>query len=516
MSPLTGTGALVRLIVRRDRLVLPVWVAVAILVPYGVASGSVKLYTTAEALRQYAGEAMSNPAQVAMRGFVYAPSMGGVVAWGAGMSGALVAAMASLLVVIRHTRVEEEAGRRELLGSTVVGRHAGLTATLGVVSAANLVAAVLLAASLIGLGLPAGGAFVLGLSTAGVGVSVAAVAAVAAQVATGGGAARGLALAVAGLLFLVRAAGDAQGSGLSWLSPFGWARLSRAWTGDRSWVLLLFVGWTAVLAGAAYLLSARRDLAAGLLPPRPGPAVAAPGLRNQLALAWRAQRGALLAWTAGCALVGLLLGGAAKGAQGQLSGLFSGADALFTFSLLVLSQAVSAYAVSAALRPRAEEGAGLAELLLATAPSRTRWASAHLAFAVAGPVIMLAVAGSAIGLSYGLSIGDVGREVPVMLGTALVWLPAVWVVAALTLALLGLLPRAASVAWALLGGFLLIELAFEFGQVNDAVLSLSPFSYIPRTLLGAPFSVVPLGGLVLVAGALAAAGLVGIRRRDIG
>jgi hypothetical protein len=31
----------------------------------------------------------------------------------------------SLLTVIRHTRVEEETGRRELLGSAVVGRAVG-------------------------------------------------------------------------------------------------------------------------------------------------------------------------------------------------------------------------------------------------------------------------------------------------------------------------------------------------------------------------------------------------------
>ncbi|WP_219461548.1 hypothetical protein, partial [Nonomuraea rhizosphaerae] len=366
------------------------------------------------------------------------------------------------------------------------------------------------------------GGWGVGLPTGGAGVAVAAVAAVAAQVTSGGGKARGIALGAAGTLFVIRAMGDVQGAGdvqragLSWLSPFGWARLSRAWTGDRWWVLLLFVAWAVVFAGIAYGLSARRDLAAGLLPDRPGPAAGAPGLRGRVALAWRSQRGALIAWTCGCGLVGLLLGGAAKGAAGQLSGMFAGADALFTFSLLVLSQAVSAYAVSAALRPRSEEEAGLAELLLATAPDRTRWASAHLLFAVAGPVVMLTAAGACMGLAYGLSTGDVGGQVVSLTGSALEWLPAVWVMAGLAMALLGLLPRAVAAAWALLAGFLLIELAFEFGQVSDVVLGLSPFSHVPRTLLGAPFSVTPLVSLALVAALLAAAGLAGIRRRDIG
>ena len=40
------------------------------------------------------------------------------------------------LTVIRNTREEEETGRRELLGSTVMGRHASLTAALLVASGA--------------------------------------------------------------------------------------------------------------------------------------------------------------------------------------------------------------------------------------------------------------------------------------------------------------------------------------------------------------------------------------------
>jgi ABC-2 type transport system permease protein len=38
MNSLVGSGALIRLIVRRDRLVLPVWIGVAAMVPIGVAA----------------------------------------------------------------------------------------------------------------------------------------------------------------------------------------------------------------------------------------------------------------------------------------------------------------------------------------------------------------------------------------------------------------------------------------------------------------------------------------------
>ncbi|GAA3569418.1 multidrug efflux ABC transporter permease [Amycolatopsis ultiminotia] len=517
MSELTGARSLVRLILRRDRFILPLWIVLAVVVPSGVATGAANLYRTSDELRRYTEEALGNPAEVAMRGLIYAPTLGGVTAWGTGMAGALIAGVASLFLVIRHTRVEEETGRRELLGSTVLGRHAGLTAALSVVVGANLVVALVLAAALTGIGLPFGGGLVLGLSTAGTGIAIAAVAGIAAQMTAGAGAARGLAFAALAVLFLLRAIGDSGNGAASWLSPFGWARLSRAFTGDRWWVLLLFAGFAMAATTIAYFLAARRDNGAGLIPARPGPPSASSALRGMFALTWRTRRGAVLAWAVACAAVGALLGGSARDAAEQVSGLFSGANALFSFTFLVLSQAVTAFTIMTMLSLRTEEGNGLAELLLATAPSRYRWAGAHVAVALTGSVVMLAAVGVASGLTYGASVGDISGEVPRLLGAALVWLPAVWITAGIALALVGLLPKAAiPVSWLVLGAFLALELAYEFGQVNKNLLDISPFSHTPRILLGTPLTFSSMTIPLLVAVALSAAGLLGVRRRDIG
>jgi polyether ionophore transport system permease protein len=64
-------------------------------------------------------------------------------------------------------------------------------------------------------------------------------------------------------------------------------------------VFSLPVACVIVLAAVAFALLARRDVGAGVLPARLGPATAAPWLRSPLALAWRLHRGMLLAWTAG-------------------------------------------------------------------------------------------------------------------------------------------------------------------------------------------------------------------------
>ncbi len=70
----------------------------------------------------------------------------------------------------------------------------------------------------------------------------AAVAGVAAQLTESSGAAHSIALAAFALAYLLRIIGDAGGqqselSWLSWLSPLGWVRLTRAFCGERWWVL---------------------------------------------------------------------------------------------------------------------------------------------------------------------------------------------------------------------------------------------------------------------------------------
>jgi ABC-2 type transport system permease protein len=238
MSAFTGTGALVRLNLRRDRIWLPLWIVLVAVLPLAFGASFAELYPSAEALRAFAEENMRTPASVGLLGLVFSPTLGGLVAWRAGLQGAILIAPVSIILIVRYTRTEEEAGRRELLGAAAVGRLAPVTAALSVVQGANLAIAALIAAGLIALGLPAGGAIALGLSGAMAGWVFAALAALAAQLAETAGTARGIALAAFGVAYVVRVAGDAGGVqggfyGLNWLSPVGWVRLTRAFAGEQ-------------------------------------------------------------------------------------------------------------------------------------------------------------------------------------------------------------------------------------------------------------------------------------------
>jgi ABC-2 type transport system permease protein len=158
MNAFTGTSTLIRLILRRDRFALPIWIGIVALLAAGVASSFVTLYKTAEEIQTVVAESAGSPATAALLGPVYAPNVGALVAWRWTMQGVIVLGLFSLFTVIRHTRTDEQAGRHELIGSAVVGRHASLTAALIVTLGADLVLAALVAGLLTGLGLPAAGA----------------------------------------------------------------------------------------------------------------------------------------------------------------------------------------------------------------------------------------------------------------------------------------------------------------------------------------------------------------------
>ena len=124
-SELVGTEALVRLAARRDRWLLPVSVLGFAAIAAFSAAATVGLYPD-EAQRITAADTVNaTPAIVALYGPIYDPTSLGELSMFKLTS--LFAAMISILMVVlvvRHTRAEEEAGRLELVGSGVVGRGA--------------------------------------------------------------------------------------------------------------------------------------------------------------------------------------------------------------------------------------------------------------------------------------------------------------------------------------------------------------------------------------------------------
>jgi ABC-2 type transport system permease protein len=534
VSGFTGTGQLLRLALRRDRVVGSVWVLGLFGFFASQAASIISLYPTQadlDRLARTAGGIGANPAVVALQGPAYdAGSYGGATAWQVVTPGVFLIGLMSILLLTRHTRQEEETGRAELVSSAVVGRHAWLAAGLLYVLAVNVVLAALCALGYAALGLPLAGSLTLAAACGLCGLVFAGVAAVTAQLTAYARPANGLAFATLGAAFLLRAIGDTAGqlSWLSWLSPIGWAERFQPFAGERWAVLLLPVAVLLVLLVAVAWLLVRRDVGAGVLPTRLGPATAPAWLGSPLGLAWRLQRGALAGWAVGAAVAGLSFGVigrdmvqfAAEDPEtaellAALGGTGSVTDIYLAAVLSWIGLLAAGYAVQATLRLRSEEADARAEPVLATSASRTGWAGSHLLVAAAGAAVVLAAGGLLAGLAHGLRAGDPAGELPRVLGGALVQLPAVWFMAAVGAALFGLLPRlVVGATWAVLGVVLFITMFGEPLRLGRWALDLSPFAHLPR-LPAAAFTAAPLFWLLAVGAVLAAVGLAAFRRRDL-
>jgi ABC-2 type transport system permease protein len=521
-----GTGALIRFTVRRDRVRIAVWVAAILLLVASTVASIKGLYPTQHDLDVAARASEDNAAAIAFNGPPQAlDTLGGQVAFQIGAFGMVTVALMSLFMTGRLTRGEEEAGRLELLRSLPVGADAPTISALTTVAAMNVVVAVLVAVTLVAVGLPAVGSVVFGISFGLLGLLFVGITLVAAQVSENTRVVYGIAGSVLGASFLVRAVGDIGDGSISWLSPIGWAQKTRPFAGERWWpfaILLLATGLLFVVAAA---LARRRDLGAGLVAPRPGPARGGRGLVSAAGLARRLQRGTLIGWSATLLFFGIAYGSVADSVNEFVrdnqaladivaaQGGGSIVDSYLAMSFRVLALIGAGFAVQATSRLRSEETLLHAESVLATGTSRGRWAAGHLVIALVGSVVILVVSG----LSLGLTDAAVTGETDVVLrslGASLVYAPAVWVLAGACFALFGVLPRAVPVAWALLAVCFVVGM---FGQLLDLpqwVSDVSPFAHVPQ-LPAADFALGPPLGLTLLAAVFLGVGLVGLRRRDL-
>jgi ABC-2 type transport system permease protein len=530
---LAGTGPLVRFILRRDRVRLPVWIGSLAAFTVLTAASLPGVYADA-ADRQARAQLIENPGIRAFTGPGYGLAdytFGAMMAHETLSWVAILVALMSILLMVRHTRAEEETGRAELVRSLVVGRHAPTVAALLVVSGASVVLGVVTAVGLAGLGLASigwAGSWLYGAAIASIGVVFAAVTAVTAQITEYGRGAGGLAGAAFALAYLLRAAGDAAqvgGGALAWLSPVGWAQQTRVYVDDRWWPLLLAVPLTAGLIALGLWLSTRRDVGAGLRPPRAGRPGAPASLSGPLGLAWRQHRAGAAWWGGAMFLFGLGYGSLVAevevfvselAAMQEWMGEIGGAtviDSFLSAIMLLVAVVVTVFAVLVMARPRAEESAGRAEPVLATAVSRTRWLGSHLLIALAGGSALLVLTAAGLGLSASVALAD-GSVLPRVVGAGLAYLPAVWLTVGLAAALFGLAPRATVLAWLLIGYAGVVGMFAGLLDLPDWLVELSPFSHVPM-LPAEELRWPPLVVLTVIAAGLVAAGLAGFRRRDL-
>lgn len=539
MTAITGTATLVRLALRRERVRLPIWVAAPALLVAFQAANIDSTYPAEEDRIAATRLLAANPGLRLLRGPAANSSLGALTVSDAFWILAVLAALMSVSVVVRHTRQDEESGRGEMIASSAVGRYAPLAAAVGVAVAADLALAGLTALGLVANGLPVAGSAATGLAIGASGIAFAGIAAVAVQLASSARTATALSLAALGAAYLLRGIGDALGhveaDGLtvtsawpSWLSPLGWGQQVQAFEANIWWLLALPAAFATITGAIGVALAGRRDHGLGMFADRGGPAAAPRGLLSPWGLAWRLQRGVLLGWTVAMVVVGTVIGSLGQQIEElarnerfvELLTALGGAgvdlsDTFYAALLTLIGAIVAGFPLQAMLRANGEESAGRLEHVLATAVGRTRWIAGHIACAVVGTLVLLLLLGGVAGLSDGLTTGEPATRLITLSTAALVQAPAILVLTGAAIAAIAFLPRSAgALVWA---GLTVAILLGPLGGVVDlpgGVRDLSPFTHVPPAP-AADIPAAPLLALIAIAALLTTAGLIRFAHRDL-
>jgi len=514
---LAGTGHLLAAALRRDRVLLPVFVLLIIVVLVGAGSTVSSTYPTPEAVQDRYDQIQALPMFVLFQSQAFAATAEALVAQQAFGGTTIFAAVGAVLFVVRHTRSEEQRGRLELVRSAAVGHAAPLAAAVILVGVAGLVIGLVSAAGLAASGLPPAGSLLLGLVGTGAVWVATAITAVLTQVFEHARTAGVVGLVVAYGLHFVRGLGHlVDAAWLTWASPAGWLEGTRPFVGDRWWPLGLVLAFVAAALAAAFALSARRDLGAGLIPTRSGRATAPGYLRGVVGMAWRQNRTPFLVWAGAFVGMGLVFGAGGTAAVADYASspfaaefaaamnLDDPAIGFFVYVDFVLVFPVAAYAILTVLRARHDETSGIAELTLAAPVSRVRWAAASVGSALAGSAAIL--------ILIGLTLTVTAPDVDGVLALTLTLIPAVWVLIGVVTLAFGFVPRlTVPLAWVALTVGVFGEILVKAGLPDVVYLATSPFAHV------SPYYTTPWSPFVLLtlAAALITVGLLGVGQRDL-
>ena len=526
-----GVWPLIKLILRRDRVKLPVWIFVIVIM---MVSLPLAMHATAGTPQELAGLQAQFQSGSAVMNLITGPfqmvngqiGLGGLTLVKAELFTAVLIAFFATLLVIRHTRQNEELGATELMESEQVSRFAPLTAAV-IVSLVSIALVVILSALGIiatvsgisggwGVGAPSvsAGAWLFALEIGGVGLAFTSIAALVSQLTETSANANSILGGIIGVTYLLRGIGDVVAtntvSGMpkmtiwSWFSPFGWAEATHSLTFANWEYLLIPVIFSVILLPLSYFMLSRRDLGSGLLPSRKGRTRATGFLLSPFGLTAKLQRNIFLGWLVGNLVLVAVIGGVAN----QITTVYSGSAAmkqtiqslggtsgalniatLLSGILVYVVLLVAAYCLQALSKARHEESSGHLENLLATKTSRISWLLKYVAFAVVGATVILMLSGLVTALSANISgvtptlnLWDYSRNM-------LAYWPVALAFVGIYVFCFGLLPRLANaISWVLYVALICVEMFLSLFAAlfhwSDSVKNFLPLQAFTKIFSG--------------------------------
>ena len=496
------TAVLLRFRLRRDRVLLPVWVLVMAFSVLFVAAALASTYNT-QALRvDVVRLASLDPTLLALRGDPDGASAGAFFVMEIGAYLGMLVGFMNTFLAVRHTRAEEQDGRAELVLAARASRGSMTISTIALAVIANVGVGVFGALAAMATGYDGYGSMVLGWSLATTGLAFFGIGLLFAQIFSTSRAANGWGTAAIGLAWVLAAAGNAAGKvsadGLHvtpgaaiWFTPIGWGLRTLPFTQNLWWPGLLSLALCAVLIVVAWMLQAVRDTGAGLVASRLGRVTASWALGGPIGLALRLQRGSIIGWGVGAVLGAAAIGGLGKTLNDSISSnpdlskaieeMGTGHGTVFEVfvgvMIALIGLVVAGAAVQTAMRLRQEEAASTAEIVLASAISRLRWFVSYVVVGLVASAIILVLAGLVAGGELANIHGSLFGQTLLL---SIAQLPAVAVYMGVTALVFAALPRLTiAVGWTVFGIGLVLG---EFGSLLNLprwVREIAPTAHTP-------------------------------------
>lgn len=527
-----NTGRLVRMILRRERIVSALWIVLLSAFSVLLAPGLAAMFDASA--RQALIATIDNPAMIAMLGPIY-----GVEHYTAGAMYfnmmvqwvMIAAAIMNIMLVVRHTRSDEEHGRTDLIRSLPTGKFASVSAAMIMAFLADLAVALVTGIG-IGLcrveGMGWNGAMLYGAVIGAAGFAFAALTAVFCQLCMTSRGAIGLSVIALGFLYLLRGAGDIGNETLSFISPLGLAQRTKAFV-ENDWLpILILLAEATVITVIAIALNGCRDIRQGLLPERRGKVKASSWLSSPYGLAFRLLMTPFFGW-----LIGMFIFGASYGSilgtiddfvrSSEFYSMIIGANPDYSAAQMFVSMVTSLMAlcsvfpvISMVTKFRREENDGYFQNVLSGSVSRDRYLAGYVVIGIVMAVLVQCATALGIYASALVVLPDPGTlPLDYLLEANLVYTPALLVMLGLTVMLIGLCPKATPAVWGYFGFSFMVTF---LGRMPDLfpvwVKKTTPFGWIP-SLPVEKIHWPTLAVLILLAFALMGVGFAAYRRRDV-
>ncbi len=520
-------GRYLKFIVRRERVMSPIWIVCLAGFSSLVASLYPTLFPAYEDILKMA-TTMNNPAMIAMMGPVYGMdnlSQASVMAQECLIWILIAAAIMNIFLINRHTRVDEELGRLEMFRALPVGRLTGSFAVVLFAFIVNVMIALSTAMLLLLVniqGTTVAGALVFGFSIGAVGFIFAAFTLLFSQLFSTAQGVSGISFALLGLFYVMRAMGDVNENVLSLISPFGLGLKIEVFYQNYTLPLIILLIESVVICLVALVICAHRDHGSGIIPAKKGKANASNFLCSPFGLAFKLCQGTILSWAIGMFMLGASYGSVCSNINDfvetnemmkkviGVSGVNMILDGYVTMIFVMMSMVSSVPIVLTALKIYSEEKHGRLEQIFARKVSRIEMLGSFTLIAFLESILIQTV------LALGLGLASAGElNIVELLKAGMCYLPAIWVMASITILLVGFIPKATSTIWLFFGYTFFVMYLGRVVDLPDWMVKTTPFGNVPQLPMQ-EFVITPLIILTLIAILLTGIGFRQYRLRDIG